>query len=50
MKTFFTDVPEEYPQLKDEKSLLDICSLTDVTENLNELKWEIARQSKKCNV
>jgi hypothetical protein len=37
MMTFFTDMREEYPQLKDEK-LVDVCSVTDVTENLNELK------------
>jgi hypothetical protein len=28
----------------------NLCSLTDVTENLYELKWEIARQSNNYNV
>jgi hypothetical protein len=31
-------------------NMKNLCSLTDVTENLYELKWEIARQSKNYNV
>jgi hypothetical protein len=50
MKTFLAEVHEEYPQLKDVKWLLDVCSLTDVTAKLNDLNWELPRQGKKYNV